>query len=49
MNLVDMSKRLGVNNNNSGGDTKGPESDQGLRAANKGQGDGGRFAYFGVF
>jgi hypothetical protein len=46
---VDISKRLGENNNNGGGDTKGPESDQGLRATNEGEGDGGRFAYFGVF
>jgi hypothetical protein len=49
---VDIPKRLGENNNDNnggGGDTKGPESDQGLRAANEGEGDGGRFAYFGVF
>jgi hypothetical protein len=51
LNLVNISKRLGENNNNGGGDTKGPESDHGLRTADEEEGeeDGGRLAYFGVF
>ena len=47
LNLVDISKRLGENNN-IGGNTKGPESIHGLRIANEG-GEGGRFAYPSVF